>query len=236
MHDAILVGIGTALNDDPQLNGMLKETNLVLIPLMQIYSHVVRHLPQPTTSAPYNLPRPVIIDTHLRLPTSCKLLRNFHSGIGRRPWIVCVNQLDDSEGNRDELIHKMTRKERKETLEKAGARIIEISASSIPDSRFPSSYLSVHAILKSLSDLGIRSLMVEGGARIIESFFAASEKIVDALIITVAPVLVGSHAIGYECKYPVLELSNSNKQARFTEVHTELVGRDTVLAFVYDKA
>lgn len=30
MHDAILVGIGTALNDDPQLNGVLNPLSMVL--------------------------------------------------------------------------------------------------------------------------------------------------------------------------------------------------------------
>ena len=77
--------------------------------------------------------------------------------------------------------------------------------------------------------------MVEGGARIIGSFFAAPEKIIDALIITVAPVLVGSDGVGYQCNYPVLEPNNSKKQAEFKEVHTELVGRDTVVAFVYNQ-
>jgi len=182
MHDAILVGIGTALNDDPQLN--------------------VRHLPQPT-STPYSLPRPVIIDTHLRLPTTCKLLRNFQNGIGRKPWIICATHNDDDsdEGNSHGLTQKkMTLIERKKALETAGARIIEIPASSsVQDDRFP---LSVPAILKSLGDLGIRSLMVEGGARIIASFFAAPEKIVDALIITVAPLLVGSDGVGYQCNEP----------------------------------
>jgi 2,5-diamino-6-(ribosylamino)-4(3H)-pyrimidinone 5'-phosphate reductase len=135
--------------------------------------------------------------------------------MGRRPWIICVNH---SEG-------ETTMTERKKALEDAGARIIEIPPSSVQD---PNSHLSLPVILKSLNDLGIRSLMVEGGARIIESFFAAPENIVDALIITVAPLLVGSDGVGYQCKYPVL--SDSNKQ----EVHTELIGRDTVVALVYN--
>ena len=229
MHDAILVGIGTALNDDPQLNGALKP----VFDQPTSYILPVRHLPQPAT--PYNLPRPVIIDTHLRLPTSCKLLRNFKNGMGKRPWIICAQlrttYSNDSEGNRDEPTQKITPTERKKELEEAGARIIEIPPS-IPDGLSLSSHLSLPAILKALSDLGIRSLMVEGGARIIGSFFATPEKIVDTLIITVAPVLVGSDGVGYECKYPVLELSDSKKQAGFKEVHTELVGRDTVVALV----
>ena len=121
--------------------------------------------------------------------------------------------------------------ERKKALEDAGARIIEIPPSSVQDDLFPNSHLSLPVILKSLNDLGIRSLMVEGGASIIGSFFAVPEKIIDALIITVAPVLVGSDSVGYECKY---DLSDS-KKARFKEVHTELIGRDTVVALVYNE-
>lgn len=210
MHDAILVGIGTALNDDPQLNGTLNiSLSMVLTQLILL----VRHLPQPV-STPYNLPRPVIIDTHLRFPTSGKLFRNFQNGIGRRPWIICVNQLGTTD-------HSEGKSERKKALEDAGARIIEIPPSSVQDD---SQQLSLPVILKSLNDLGIRSLMVEGGARIIASFFAAPEKIVDALIITIAPILVGSDGVGYQC------ISDSKKQTSFKEVHTELIGRDTVVA------
>lgn len=200
-------------------------------------SQLVRHLPQPR-STPYNLPRPVIIDTHLRLPASCKLLRHFQNRTGRRPWIICaafnsqLRTIDNSEGNGDEATQRISRRERKKALEEAGARIIEIPSSSARDGLFPSSHLSLPAILKSLTDLGIRSLMAEGGARIIGSFFEAPENIVDTLIITVAPVLVGSDGVGYQCKYPFLELSNSKKQARFKEVHTELIGRDTMVALV----
>ncbi|KAF8808146.1 hypothetical protein BYT27DRAFT_7190263 [Phlegmacium glaucopus] len=219
MHDAILVGIGTALNDDPQLN--------------------VRHLPQPIPT-PYNLSRPVIIDPYLRLPTSCKLLQNFQNGTGRRPWIICAtfnSQLettDNSVDNRDQRTQKTTLTERKKALEEAGARIIEIPLSSGRDGLIPSSHLSLPAILKSLGDLGIQSLMVEGGAYVIGSFFEAPENI-DTLIITVAPVFLGSDGVGYQCKYPVLELSDSKRQARFKEVHTELIGRDTVIALVSNK-
>ena len=146
--------------------------------------------------------------------------------MGRRPWIVCVDQF----GTTDHSDGKTTMTERKKALEDAGARIIEIPPSSVQDDLFPSSYLSLPVILKSLKSLGIRSLMVEGGARIIGSFFAAPEKIVDTLIITVAPILVGSDGVGYQCKYPVFGLSGSKKLASFKEVHTELIGRDTVVS------
>ncbi|KZP28804.1 bacterial bifunctional deaminase-reductase [Athelia psychrophila] len=70
MHDAILIGIGTALNDNPQLN--------------------TRHLPpRAATEGRYHLPRPVILDSHCRLKADCKLLNNYNAGVGRRPWIIC---------------------------------------------------------------------------------------------------------------------------------------------------
>jgi 2,5-diamino-6-(ribosylamino)-4(3H)-pyrimidinone 5'-phosphate reductase len=57
-----------------------------------------------------------------------------------------------------------------------------------------------------LHDLNIRSVMVEGGARVIGSFFAETtpletgEGIIDTLIMTVAPTLVGADGVGYGVK------------------------------------
>ncbi|KAG6842450.1 hypothetical protein C0991_007580 [Blastosporella zonata] len=94
MHDAILVGIGTALNDNPQLNARL--------------------LPPLSEGQRYNLPRPVIVDSRLRLSPSCKLLSNYQAGRGRRPWIICA-VVDDPDW-----------RNRLETLQKAGAKVIQI--------------------------------------------------------------------------------------------------------------
>lgn len=176
MHDAILVGIGTALNDDPQLN--------------------TRRLPPP-----HNLPRPIILDSHLRLSTSCKLLNNFRAGSGRRPWIISTPSQDPSWISR------------KDALEQAGANIIEIPSLN--------GRLSVPAVLQSLRDRDVRSLMVEGGATVIASFFSAS--VVDTLIITTAPTLVGDNGLGYT-------LAGSHQQ--FTLAHTQLLGKDTVTSWV----
>lgn len=61
-------------------------------------------------------------------------------------------------------------------------------------------------LLTVLGGLGVRSLMVEGGASVIRSFLSAAhkstgpgdkKKAVDALIVTVAPTLVGSAGVGY---------------------------------------
>lgn len=108
MHDAILVGIGTALNDDPQLNSGYRPHHLCTLTTPPTARHLPPRLP------PHNVPRPIILDSHLRLPTSCKLLNNFRAGSGRRPWILSTPSQDPSWISR------------KEALKQAGANIIEI--------------------------------------------------------------------------------------------------------------
>ncbi|KJA28424.1 hypothetical protein HYPSUDRAFT_51236 [Hypholoma sublateritium FD-334 SS-4] len=183
LHDAILVGINTALNDDPQLN-----------------------------EPPHHLPRPVVVDARLRLPVTCKLLRNFQGKTGRRPWVLCAASLNSAF------------LERKSALEAAGARVIEIPLQSDeqPEGRLP-----VPSILHGLRERGVNSLMVEGGARIIASFLA--ESVVDALIVTVAPVLVGEAGVGYQ--YPTSLSENGDVLPKFKAIHTETLGQDTVMSF-----
>lgn len=45
----------------------------------------------------------------------------------------------------------------------------------------------------------VNTLMVEGGARVIASFLAenAARGIIDSIIVTVAPTLVGGEGVGY---------------------------------------
>ncbi len=56
--------------------------------------------------------------------------------------------------------------------------------------------LSIPSLLIRLNELGIKSLMVEGGARVIASFFAHPE-VINTIIVTVAPKFVGTEGIGY---------------------------------------
>ena len=65
--------------------------------------------------------------------------------------------------------------------------------------------LSLPEVLLKLRHLGIKSLMVEGGARIIDSFLQAA--LVHTLIITVAPTLVGADGIAYSTPIAVCPFS-----------------------------
>ncbi|KAI0715008.1 bacterial bifunctional deaminase-reductase [Earliella scabrosa] len=200
LHDAILVGIGTALNDNPQLN--------------------TRHLPPLPPDCPhsYRLPRPVILDTHLRLSSECKLLQNYQAGRGRRPWVVCVK---DAGGATDP--EPFAR--RKEALQRAGAHVVEVDADK------GTGLISIRGLLSALHQQGVRSLMVEGGARVIGSFLSAAQrsdpdggKVVDALVVTVAPTLVGDAGVGYGSGLFAETLP------RFEHVRTEVFGPDSVMA------
>jgi len=178
-HDTILVGIGTALNDNPQLN-------LRLLP------------PKDGQRAPV----PVVLDSELRFRTDAKLAENFRSGVGERPIIVTKKMKDSDDPEWDS---------RKRVLEEAGLLVIEVP---IEQGR-----LSLKKLLLELQDMGVKNLMVEGGATVISSFINSG--VVDRLVVTVCPNLVGDDGVSYNVgKVPSLEYMSS-----------QTVGRDTVMAW-----
>ncbi|KAF7784121.1 hypothetical protein Agabi119p4_286 [Agaricus bisporus var. burnettii] len=187
MHNGIMVGVGTAVNDDPQLN--------------------TRHLPARLDGLPHRLPRPIILDPRLRLSPNCKLVKNFSSNVGLQPWIICTAPAE-SEERRDW-------QERHEALVAAGALLVQVDSTS--------NLLPLPSILRRLKTLGIQSLMIEGGARLIDSCFHASP-FIDALIVTVAPTLVGPAGLNYGSLIPsgIPHLKHHS---------TQVVGTDAVIVF-----
>jgi len=135
-HDAILVGIGTVFSDNPRLT--------------------VRHVRGKN-------PRPIVVDSRLRLPLDCKLIRDD----SRSPLVITRINPD---------------KQRRKALESAGAQVVPSPANA-------NGLVDLGGMLNRLAELGINSLMVEGGARIITNFLL--ERLADFIVLTVAPVMLG---------------------------------------------
>jgi 3,4-dihydroxy 2-butanone 4-phosphate synthase/GTP cyclohydrolase II len=167
-HDAILVGIGTVLADNPRLNVRL---------------------------VPGKSPQPVLLDSRLRFPSYAKLLNN-----GSCPWVMTTPSAEMS---------------RQRDLEEQGARVFRLPESS-------SGGIDLIALLAKLGEMGITTLMVEGGAQVITSFIIS--QLVDQVIVTVAPVLVG----GLRVFDSSLQLPFGNFP-RLTQVSFHQVGKDLVL-------
>ncbi len=136
-HDAILVGIGTVLSDDPQLNVRLAEGKN---------------------------PRIVVLDSQLRTPRKARLVNS-------KPFIFCVASAD---------------REAQQKLEQAGAAVE-------PQLEKETNLVNLPEMLSRLWELGIHTVMVEGGGEVISSFL--SENLVDRAVITIAPQFVGGYKI-----------------------------------------
>ncbi|MDQ3994849.1 MAG: GTP cyclohydrolase II [Actinomycetota bacterium] len=167
--DAVLVGVGTAMIDDPQLT--------------------VRMVAGAS-------PLRVVLDSTLRLPASAKVL-------------------DDQAGT---LVVTTERapEERRAMLRQRGVALQV--AESGPRG------VALTSALATLRELGVRSLLVEGGARVITSFLA--DKLVDRLVVGIAPTIIGAgvDAVGD------LGVARVTEGVRLTNRSVHLAGEDLLVA------
>jgi len=136
-------------------------------------------------------PQPIVLDSSLRMPESARLCRH----PDRQCWILTTCNHAD--------------------LEYPGAEIITLS------NAVSARGVSLDSALQLLFQRGIRSLMVEGGARVISAFLRA--RLVDAVVLTVAPVLLG----GYKA---INDLGTSSLEELpcIDPLYTERLGNDLI--------
>lgn len=186
-HDAILVGVGTAIADNPALNCRLEGVGLEGQPI------------------------PVIVDPSARWAYAdgeAECVRLAQKGKGKPPWIVTAD-VGPPEGA--------------SKLSLCGGRYVYVR-------RQPGDELDWCAILEELDTLGIKSVMIEGGARVINTLL--QEKyldLVDSVIITIAPVWLGEG--GVTVTPPRVASTDGTPQAtaRLEDVKWQQYGNDIVM-------
>jgi GTP cyclohydrolase II len=166
--DAVLVGVGTAIIDDPQLT--------------------VRMVPGVS-------PLRVVLDSTLRLPSTARVF--------------------DDQARTLVLTTSSSSKDRRAVLRgRAVVHVVDAGPRGV----------DLASALETLQALGVGSLLVEGGARIITSFFA--EKLVDRLVVGIAPTIMGTgiEAVGD------LGVASVRESIRLTNRSVHQAGGDLLVA------
>ena len=167
-NDAVAVGIGTVLADDPLLT--------------------VRDAPAPRVP-----PLRVIFDRRARTPLSSRVV----AGAREHPTLVVVE--DPAAGAA-------------RALEEAGVELLRAA--------------SIDGALEELTRRGVRSLLLEGGARLAGAFLESA--LVDRLIIFRGAVLLGSGAQGAFAHAPSISIAEA---PRFRVLERRALGDDTMITY-----
>ena len=174
--DAILVGIGTVLADNPDLTC---------------------RLPGMAAQSPVR----IVLDRALRLPGDSKLV---HSARATPLWLMTSETAEAAAAMK---------------LGAAGAEII----------RLPTTIeagLDLASVMASLHERGVTRLMVEGGARIAESFSKAG--LVDEIWLLRGPDTIGETGVAALHAMPLSAITQSPD---FVERGSETLGRDTLTIY-----
>ena len=170
-HDAILVGIGTVLADNPRLNVRLVKGQD---------------------------PLRVIVDGKLQIPASAHVLLD---GASSNTLIATTEAAD---GNRLTEIKNL------------GAKVLVLP------SEHPSQRVNLGALLAELSHHSIKSVLVEGGAKIITALLAA--RLVNRMVVAIAPKIIGQgiEAVGD------LGITRLSDALTFASFKTAMLGPDLI--------
>ncbi|KAI1386363.1 putative riboflavin biosynthesis protein Rib7 [Hypoxylon trugodes] len=228
-HDAICVGVGTALADDPGLNCRLASEYPTLETSPAADTAGVGALlglagkaagSERRNTFTTHQPRPIIIDPKLRwdFTAESKVLQLARIGRGLAPYIVTA------------VPHPPER--RRKLLERLGGKFIVLGGpqgkGSEKDSE--SQRFDWHTILAAVRDEGLRSIMIEGGGGVINSFLSEENAhLIDSVIVTVAPTWLGQGSVYVSPPRKTGSDGKPRAVARLTNTSWMPLGEDVVL-------
>ncbi|MDC1436857.1 RibD family protein [Gammaproteobacteria bacterium] len=141
-----------------------------------------------------NNPQPIILDSRLRMPIESKL----HKHPDKKCWVLTLDQSEVSE-NLNSLHHE----------------VIQISAQG-------HDFVPLLPAMQLLREKGIKSLMVEGGAKVITEFLKLG--LADAIVMTLAPKLIGGYkAVGD------IEIEDISAAPHISPINYEKLGEDLIV-------
>lgn len=112
-------------------------------------------------------PKIIILDGNLSLPETSSIIKNGNA-------LIATSKFSDTE--------------KKKRLAKLGIDILEFDTDAALK-------INLHDMLKKIGEMGMSSILVEGGSKIFSQFI--SEKLFDELIILTAPVILGAGLSGF---------------------------------------
>lgn len=177
--DAIMVGVGTVLADDPLLTTRLPA---------ELCGYGGSHHPLR-----------IVVDSRGRTPVKAAMLRSDTPG---RTLIACTT---------------LAPEDKRQSWQDAGAKVVVFDPE---DGRVP-----LEALLRYLGDMGINSILVEGGGTLHGALLDAG--LADKVVAFVAPKLVG----GANAPGPVggVGVEEMGSALELTEVSVTQVGRDLLI-------
>ncbi|KAK1141495.1 2,5-diamino-6-(ribosylamino)-4(3H)-pyrimidinone 5'-phosphate reductase [Aspergillus melleus] len=214
-HDAILIGVGTAIADNPGLNCRI--------------AGVGGYGGEGLTGQP----RPIVIDPTARwdFTPESKILALARAKQGLAPFIITGTHAPPPPSEKIAL------------LERHGGKYIALDVSVVnapPDeddndndevkNRRPTHRIDWTALLRCLREQGLRSVMIEGGGSIINSLLEPqTQHLIDSVVVTIAPTWLGRGGVVVSPNKRVDGHGVAIPASRLTDVKWYPLGEDVVL-------
>jgi riboflavin-specific deaminase-like protein len=147
-------------------------------------------------------PQPIVLDSRLRMPPAAKLCQHPDSTC----WLLTLQaEMDEEAFDGVKIIRVNNSASGKPAAEKGEADFVPLAPA-----------------MDKLKSLGINSLMVEGGARVLTEFLKA--ELADAIVMTMAPKILGGYkAIGD------LGITSYSNLPVISQLNAEKLGSDLIV-------